>query len=703
MEKTKRDILWRVYLVYLGLLVFGLMIIGKVVYIQFSEGQELISKAMQQELKFFKIEAVRGNICASDGSLMATSVPIFEIRMDVDSDLISDKFFKENIDSLSYCLSGLFKNKSKAAYKRDLSSARKKGNRYYLIKRKVTYAQLKELRNFPIFRLGKYSGGLIVISQTKRQMPFKHLARRTIGYKNKEETHFVGLEGGFAEILAGVDGQQLRRRINNGDWIPLHDEKEIKSENGKDLITTIDIDIQDVAEHALEEHLKEHQAFQGCAVLMEVSSGYIRAIANLRYDSATAGYQESYNYAVGEKVEPGSTFKLASMLALLEDDKVKLTDSIDTGDGWIQYYGRTMKDAHKIGDGMITIREAFEKSSNVGISKLVYDAYKGKPGKYIEHLQEIGLNKPLGISIPGEKPPLIKHPDNKESWYGTTLPWMSIGYELLLSPIQTLAFYNSIANNGVMVKPIFVEEIRQAGQTIERFEPEVISKSFCSQQTIDTLRSLMEGVVERGTATRLKNKVYKVAGKTGTALIADGSKGYVNKIYNASFVGYFPADDPKYSCIVVVSQPSGGYYYGSSVAAPVFREIADKVYATRLDMQSGPLEKVNDTRVPLYIAGNTDEFKKILNECRISIDSSSAGSDWSVIIPENDQSRLAPRFIKDGQVPNVKGMGARDAVFILEKIGLKTRIKGRGKVKKQSINPGSPAKPGSTIILELST
>lgn len=695
--------MWRVYLVYLMVFLFALAIIAKVAHIQFAEGQELIERARQQELRYFTQKAVRGNICADDGSLMATSVPLFDIRMDVDSDHISDKFFQENVDSLAYRLSRLFGDRSTAEYKKSLIRARSAGNRYYLLKRSVTYTQLKQLRTFPILRLGKYRGGLITIPKTKRQMPFKHLAKRTIGYSNENEELFVGLEGAFNDHIAGRDGKQLMRRINNGDWIPVHNKDELEPRDGKDIITTIDIDIQDVAEHALENHLIEHQAYQGCAILMEVETGYVKAIANLKYDSASGVYNESYNYAIAESVEPGSTFKLASMLALLEDNKIDLQDTIDTGDGWVVYFGHTLKDSHKIGDGKISVREAFEKSSNVGISKLIYENYKDKPAKYVDHLYDIGLNEPLGISIHGEGKPVIKHPDKNTNWYGTTLPWMSIGYEVLLTPLQTLSFYNAVANNGKMMKPQFVREIRQAGYVIDKLEPEVLNKSICSQNTIDTLKSLLEGVVKRGTATRLNNGIYKVAGKTGTAQIADRNRGYSHKTYNASFVGYFPADNPKYSCIVVVNRPSGGWYYGSSVAAPVFMEIADKVYATRLDIHMDAPDERMPARVPVFIAGHTEDIKKVFAECNIKTDSHSNNTEWSVLIPGDSLVKVAPRSIKENLVPNVVGMGAKDAVYILEKMGLVTRIKGRGKVRSQSVAPGHRISEGSVITLTLET
>ena len=703
MKDIKKDILWRVYLVYLGILFFGIIIIGKVVYIQFYEGNALIKKARQQELKYFNIEAVRGNICASDGSLLATSVPVFEIRMDVGSNLISDEFFNEKVDSLAYCLSKLFKNKSKKEYLSDLKNARKKGNRYFRLKRKVKYEQLKELRTFPILRLGKYRGGLIVIPKTIRKMPFKELAKRTIGYENKKENLFVGLEGAYSEYLEGKKGKQLRQRICNGDWKPIQDENEIEPQNGKDIITTIDINIQDVAGNALLEHLKEHKAFQGCAILMEVETGYIKAIANLQYDSSDNKYKESYNYAFAENVEPGSTFKLASMIAVIEDKKVNLSDTIDTGDGWIVYYNRTMRDAHKIRDGKITCREAFEKSSNVGVSMIIWDAYKKNPEKFVEHLYDMSLNKPLGIEFQGEGHPFIKHPKDKKIWYGTTLPWMSVGYEISLTPLQILTFYNAVANGGKMVKPMFVKEIRQTGKTIKTFKPVVINKSICSKRTIDTVQSLLEGVVERGTAKSLNNSIYKIAGKTGTAQIANKNKGYSKGFYNASFVGYFPADDPKYSCIVVVNKPSGGKYYGSSVAAPVFKEIADKVYATQLDIHQQNEEEQGEIYIPLVAAGNQSDLQKFYQTFDFPIDTLSSTAEWVVTSRNNNSVKFGKRRIKPEIVPNVYGMSAKDAIYILENLGMRTKLRGKGIVKNQSVKAGSKVRKGTEITLNLST
>ena len=495
MTEVKREILKKVYLIYFVILLIGVAIIGKVAYIQYAEGADLVQKAQKQELAYFTIDAVRGNIYSDNGSLLATSVPIFDIRIDIASPLISEELFNQKVDSLAYRFALLFGDRTREAYKRSLVSARKKGNRYHLIKRHVTYAQLKDIRTFPILNRGKYKGGLITIPKTIRKMPFGILAKRTIGYEKEDEDLFVGLEGAYADILRGTNGKQLKRKLSYGDWKPVYDENQVEPQNGKDIVTTIDINIQDVAEYALMKNLIKHEAYEGCAVLMEVATGHIKAIVNLRYNKKHGKYEEMYNYAIGEPVEPGSTFKLASMLALLEDDKVNLNDTIDVGDGWMMFYDQTMQDVKKIRNGRITIREAFEKSSNVGISMIVNEAYKNDPQKFVDQLYALRLHDSLGIEIKGEKPPVFIDPKNKQHWSGTTLPWMSIGYSIMLTPLQTLTLYNAVANNGRMVKPMFVKEIQQSGQTIERFSTEVRNRKICSNETLDSLRSLLEGVV----------------------------------------------------------------------------------------------------------------------------------------------------------------------------------------------------------------
>ena len=698
MKNVKTDILWRVFLVYFGILIFGVAIIVKVIHIQFVEGNDLMEKSRKQSLKYFKVDAVRGNICSSDGSLLATSVPIFDIRMDVASSLISNSDFKNNVSALAKELSSLFGDKSMYQYKTALLRERKKGNRYFLIKRNVTYAQLKKMRGFPIFERGKYRGGLIIIPKTKREKPYRMLAERTLGYQNKKEDLFVGIEGAYDKILSGKQGRQLKKKINSGDWKPVFDENEIEPENGKDIITTIDLNVQDVAESALYNHLVEHQADWGCAVLMEVQTGHIMAIANLKKDKKTGRYKETYNYAVGAPIEPGSTFKLASMLSLLDDNLINLEDTVKIKE-YKMYSGLTIQDVHGIRDGRVTIKEIFEKSSNVGVSQLVTEAYSGQPQKYIDHLYAMSLNQQTGIDIPGEGTPYVKNTKDK-TWSNVSLPFMSIGYELLLTPLQTLTFYNAVANDGIMVKPMFVKEIRQAGKTLETFEPEVINNSICSAEAIQKGQELLEGVVENGTAKILSKSAYKMAGKTGTAQIA-GNSGYNKRDYNASFVGYFPADNPKYSCIVVVSRPSKGRYYATSVAVPVFKEIADKVYSTDLEIQQDEAEIAANQSYPVYATGYEDEIEFIYTTLEIPIDSSSTNSEWAVSVKSDSSVLLKTRVIKENLVPNVRGMGARDAIYVLENMGLKVNVKGRGFVKEQSIKPGKRIKKGNTVYLRL--
>ncbi|MCD4731818.1 MAG: PASTA domain-containing protein [Bacteroidales bacterium] len=510
----------------------------------------------------------------------------------------------------------------------------------------------------------------------------------------------MGIEGSYSKYLSGKIGKQLRRRINNGDWIPVFDENEIEPEDGKDIITTIDLNVQDVAESALYNHLIEHQAKWGCAVLMEVETGEIKAIANLTKDQSTGKYYETYNYAIGTSIEPGSTFKLPSMIALFEDGLENLEDTIDIGKGFAVYSGLTIQDVHGIRDGRVSIKEVFEKSSNAGVSTLVYNKYVSQPQRYIDRLYDMSLHEKIGLEIAGEGKPFIKDTKNS-SWSKVSLPFMSIGYEIQLTPLQILTFYNAVANNGKMVKPMFVKEIQCAGKTIQEFKTEVLNGSICSQKSLEKAHEILKGVVESGTATSLNKSPYKIAGKTGTAQIANNSSGYDKTNYNASFVGYFPADTPKYSCIVVVSRPSTGRYYASSVAVPVFKEIADKVYATNLEIHQE--NKIEDSNIdyPIYATGYQKELEQIYKTLDIPLDSLSTNAEWAIAMKADSSVRLDTRIIKEGQVPNVKGMGAKDAIYVLENLGLIVKIRGRGFVREQSLSPGARIKEGNMIYLRL--
>jgi cell division protein FtsI (penicillin-binding protein 3) len=698
MKDIKTDILWRVYLLYLVMLIFGAAIILRVIYIQAFEGAELHDKANKQMLQYFDVEAERGDIYACDGSLLATSVPIFDIRMDVASPLISKSYFNRNVDALAGALSKLFRDKPKNEYKRILTEERKQKNRYFLVKRNVTYDQLEKVKTMPIFERGKYKGGLIIVAKSKRQKPFGSMASRIIGYRNEESGRYVGIEGAYDEELGGKTGKQLMRKINNGDWVPVSDNDAIVPESGKDIVTTLDVNLQDVAETSLLKHLSEHNAKWGCAIVMEVETGAIKAIANLERDKDGQGYSETYNYAIGWSMEPGSTFKLASMIALIEDGLDNLDDTIDIGNGITKYFGLKVQDVHKIRNGMVSIREVFEQSSNVGISKLVTEKYSKKPQRFIERLYDMSLNEKNGIELQGEPEPRIKDTKSPDWWKGS-LPFIAHGYEIKLTPLQTLTFFNAVANDGKMVKPVFVKEIWKSGRIVDERGLKVINSSICSRSTIKKVKELLEGVVQRGTADILNKSVYKIAGKTGTAKIAS-SKGYESN-YNASFVGYFPADNPKYSCIVVISRPSEGGYYASTVAVPVFKEIADRVYATHVEIQNHEEDAYHKIIYPTYALGPLDEMEMIYDELEIPMKRNEVKTDWAIAMKSDSLVKLEPKSLKRDFIPNVKGMGAKDAVYVLESLGLKVFLTGKGFVREQSIPAGSKIIRGSQIYLKL--
>jgi cell division protein FtsI (penicillin-binding protein 3) len=538
------------------------------------------------------------------------------------------------------------------------------------------------------------------VERNRRYKPFQILAERTIGY-SVEGVAPVGLEGSFDRILAGTSGKRLMQKVSGGVWIPINDENEIEPENGKDIIATLDVNIQDVAEDALHKALVKHNAQYGTAVLMEVETGEIKAIANLT-KMPDGSYREQYNYAIGLSAEPGSTFKLASVIALLEDGYVELTDSFDTEHGQKKYFDRIMKDAEEGGHGKVSFQQAFELSSNVAISKAVYANYAKQPSKFIERLEALKLDQALGLQLSGEGTPHIKHPKDKD-WYGTTLPWTSIGYEVHITPLQMLTLYNAVANKGRMVKPKLVREIQQTGRVLKQFPTEEICKSICSEATLKAVKLMMEGVVERGTAKNLKNPYYTIAGKTGTAQIADAKHGY-NKVYQSTFCGYFPADKPKYSCIVLVNSPSNGIYYGALVAGPVFREIADKVYSGNTEMQPAILvqETEKGAAVPAVKAGFRDDLQRVLN--RLAVSSQLAGqedAEWVSGAPKNNAVQLNSRTYDSRFVPNVSGMSLKDALYLLENAGLRVLSRGYGRVRNQSLQPGQTIIKGSTIYIEL--
>lgn len=700
MENNKAVILYRIGVVYIVVIFIALLIIGRVLYIQIGEGSEWKKKSEKLNLRYDNIEAMRGNILSSDGSLLATSVPIFEIRMDVASENITKQIFNEKVDTLALRLSQLFNDKPASEYRKVLKQGRRERNRYLLIKRDVTYSELKILRTFPIFKMGKYKGGLIAIARNKRINPFKELAYRTIGWSKKENKNNVGIEGAYSDELSGVSGKRLMQRIGNGTWRPINSDNELDPENGADIVTTINTDIQDVAESSLQRQLILSEADHGCVILMEVKTGAIKAIANLGKKS-DGTFVENYNYAIAESTEPGSTFKLASMLVALEDKVTDLDHYVSTGNGSCKYANRTMRDSHEQGYGNITVAQAFEYSSNVGISQVIYNAYYKNPQKFIDGLYALGINKVTGIEIKGEGKPQIKNTKNR-SWSRVSLPWMSIGYEVAVTPLQTLTLYNAVANNGCMVRPMLVKEIRKSNMLVKVFKPVVINPAIVSKTTIEKARKLLEGVVEKGTASNVKSSIFKIAGKTGTAQIAMDNNGYDKQNYKASFVGYYPADDPQYSCIVVINNPSKGLFYGGSVSAPVFLDIAQKVYATNPELHRRKNDSIQSRTSPKYLVGNRKDVIQVCSVFGLSNNFNKSTDEW-VISSHTDSvytySTLSP---KAGVVPDVNGMGLRDAVYLLEKVGYKVRFTGKGKVKRQSALPGVFLNRGSVINLELS-
>ena len=697
----KQDIFWRVWLTFGLLSCFAFAIMFYAFKIQVIEGNSWRGKA-DSLVSYKNIEATRGNILDCNGNLLATSIPIYDIRLDLKAEGITDKIFTDSIHDLSLKLSALFQDKSAEEYKTMLVNARKRNERYFLFKNKIDYNYVKQLKSFPIFCLGRYKGGFMVEQESMRMMPFKHLALRTIGYTNEIDTK-VGLEGSFDAVLTGVNGQRLMRKISGGVWMPLNDENEIEPENGKDVVSTLDVNLQDVAEHALMGSLESNKADHGCAILMEVSTGEIKAIANLkrRLDGT---FTEDFNYAIGDNTEPGSTFKLISVMSLLEDGLAEITDSTSTEGGEKKFSDRVMKDSEAGGYGVVTLQRAFEKSSNVAISKFVTKAYAKNPTQFTDHLIKLGLSKKLGLQISGEANPLVKTPADKKIWYSTSLPWLSIGYEINVSPMQMITIYNAIANHGTMVKPLFVKEIRAIGKKPELITPTILNEKICSDETLKKLMTMLIGVVEHGTGQLLKNPNYSVAGKTGTAQVADKNLGYAKKVYQSSFVGFFPADKPKYTCMVVINNPTGGAYYGALVAGPVFKEIADKVYSLNTDMQ----KVTNDTsrtsvQIPFLKPGSIHDFKTISTALGLNYFYQDADDGSDFIKPVKMDSAYALEEVKiyENRIPNVIGMSAKDALYILENLGLAVKLSGCGRVTAQSPMVGTPLIKNTTIDLVL--
>lgn len=662
-----KNILNRIYIVALVILLLAIAITVKLTNIQWVQGDHFRKLAKDRTVKSFVIPSNKGNVYSYDGSLLATSIPKYTIRFD--AVVPKDELFDTRIDSLADSLAFVLKRPSNY-YQMLLRKARSTKNRYTFIADNLSYTDYVKIKSFPLFNKGANKGGIIIEQKSVREHPMGKIAERTIGYERKDEDgnlRQVGIEGAFGKYLNGTDGKILKQKIAKGQWKPIRDVNEVDPKDGYDVISTIDVYVQDIAHHALLESLQKNNAEHGCVVVMETKTGQIRAISNLGKDPKSGNYYETINYAVSESHEPGSTFKLIDLIALLDDQKVDTSKVYDSRGGVVIYSGERVVDSHDGGFGKISLGTGFEKSSNTVMVQAVYENYKSNPKQFVDRINKMGLNKPLGLPFKGEGIPRIPQPSDA-SWSAISLPWMAFGYGVSVTPLQTLTLYNAIANNGEMVKPLFVSEIKEWNKTIKKYDKQVINPKICSNQTIKKIKALLENVVKRGTGEKLYSKDFSMAGKTGTAQANYAVNGGTEKHYISSFVGFFPADSPKYSCIVVVHKPdtSKNSYFGADVAGPVFKRIAQKIFTD---------------------APSTNEIKNVNASVKV-------------------QDRAYNSYFDQGQksyttVPNVKGMAGMDAVALLGNLGIKVKVKGIGKVKSQSVLPGASFTKNTLIVLEL--
>jgi cell division protein FtsI (penicillin-binding protein 3) len=706
-SERRNELLIRVY-VFLGMfIVFAGIIFWRAFNISVVEGAEWKAKKDKWYIKEVAIEAERGNIYADDGSLIATSLQFFDIRMDFRARGLDDRSFQKGLDSLAWCLATYVDpSKSVSWYKNWLIKKRnaKSGNRYVRIAKRVSFEEMERIKSFPILRRGPNSGGLIIEQYGRREMPFGPLAERTIGYKRKNAPD-VGIEGAFDQYLKGEEGKRYMQKVGHKEFVPLGDVTEIEPERGADLITSLNVNLQDITHHALLRALERHKAEWGTAIVMDVQSGELKAVSNLK-NMGDEKYAEVYNFAVGTPVEPGSTFKLASYMALMEDNLIDTSDKVDLNMGYARFCDRDLKDSEPHNIEETDVQTAFAKSSNVGMAKLVNKHY-GKDEKarqFIRRLRQFRLDKKTGIEIQGEGQAYIKDAfDSDENWSCTSLPWMAIGYELQLTPLQILTLYNAVANDGQMMKPHLVKKVIKEGKTIKTFKPEVLERSIASKETIEKAKKALEEVVSNGTAASMQSDYYSFAGKTGTTQVGYGSKDTKVK-YQSSFVGYFPADEPRYSCLVMVYDPKENGYYGSTVAGPVFKEIADRCFATELKVDN-PFEMLKKEKnvashaLPAEHKVSREDWAYFSAKYDFPFKSDAEG-DWLYLKLRKDTLVGLPFFKRKETVPDVRGMALKDAVYILENAGLKVEFAGMGKVESQSLNPGTRIE-GQKIQLKL--
>jgi cell division protein FtsI (penicillin-binding protein 3) len=701
--EIKRDILWRAYLSFIGVVVFSLFVLGRAFYIQNVQGEHWRSLSDSMHQRYVELDAERGTIFTEDGQMLSTSIPFYDVYMDFGAEGLRDKAgkrFKENLDSFSLAIASLFNDKSAATYKAELKQAYNLKNRYYLLHKALSFEEYKSFRSFPLVRLGRNKSGVIVEEKSKRLNPFGLLARRTIGL-SRENAQNVGLERTYDSLLQGQKGKRLVRTIAGGALIPVEG-YEIEPENGRDIFTTIDIHMQDIVESALMKMMVQSEAQHGTCLVMETKTGKIKAIANLGR-TKDGSYSETMNYAL-QTTEPGSTIKLATLLAVLDHGSSKINDLVEVGSAGHQYVGvRNVNDAERAPKPMLTVKECFAHSSNVGMAKLAYKAFAEQPDVYKNYLQKFHLDKRTGIDLVGEGAPrLPKIKRNREGLHAMLTA--AFGYAIQVSPLHTLMLYNAIANNGKMLKPYLVSSIKDNGVTVKEYSPVVLDENLCKPAVIQAAKQSMEAVVSEGTAKEVfKDYPIPVAGKTGTAHVSDGTVGYGGGVYQASFVGYFPANKPEYTCIVVVkTKPHAAIHFGGQLAAPVFKEIVTSVYAQfGKGRNVGSVNVVPDSSNYIY-SGSREEMQQVLQTLNIRYaDSMSKGASLSEVHAAN--FKPVAKTIADAKntIPDVRYMTLRDALFALENRNVKVTVKGRGRVVAQDVLPGTPIRKNTTVTILL--
>jgi len=702
-EEVRKEIRRRYTVVVMLLFLPILLILGTIAKVQFVQGKAWKDLGAELMMEDVLVPPNRGNILSQDGQLMASTVPSYALYMDFQA--VDQDTFLRYLNPLCAKLSQHFQDKSSAGYRQHLLKGYRKQSREYLLcKKRVTHPELKAIKLFPLFKKGRFQSGLYEKKYLQRQKPFGSLASRTIGdiYGDFNKGGKNGLELRYDSLLRGQPGVCVRQKIA-GKYMGVNQRDPV---DGIDLVTTLDIHIQDIAETALGRELRRVKAASGTVVLMEVETGEVRAISNLGL-TESGDYYETQNYAVSDESEPGSTFKIFSMMVAVEDGMVHPNDSVATGNGIRMMYGRKMTDhnANKGGYKTITAAKSIWFSSNIGVSSLIDKHYRSCPSKFVDGLYRIGLNKPMDLEIPGSGRPFIPYPSDKHRyWAKTDLPWMTIGYVTKMPPIYTLAFYNAIANNGKLIRPYFVKAFSRNGETVEKFTTKVLNEKICSDSTLKQIKLMLDSVVGHGTGSGARSKVVAIAGKTGTAQLSKGASGYQQggKTHQVSFCGYFPADKPKYTCIVVIREPKGELPSGGKQAGGVFREIAERIFAQNLRFKPGEQDSAFVLQYPISKAGKVSTLETVLTDLNVPyVSNLSKNTTWVQAVTEEKGIRLTSNNPRRLLVPNVMNMGARDAVYILGRIGLKVSLSGRGKVISQSINPGSFYNSGQTIGLIL--